>query len=229
MYWKEDDDKQDFVVPDDIVDLNFRIDCKCLPLDHAHALSRAVQAALPWMADVEQAGIHQIHGAESGNGWMRPEDPENELLYVSRRTRMSLRLPKEHVEAARELSGHTLDIDGYPLGLGEASVRKLSPSPTIFSRYVVCDDEELEEAFVQRMVDFLQGELDIPVRKILCGRSHYLRLPQGRLHTRSVMLADLDPASSVRLQEHGLGPHRLLGCGLFLPHKGIASLDKRED
>ncbi|MDE0301598.1 MAG: type I-MYXAN CRISPR-associated protein Cas6/Cmx6, partial [Gammaproteobacteria bacterium] len=32
----------------------------------------------------------------------------------------------------------------------------------------------------------------------------------------------LDPEQSVNLQRQGLGPERLLGCGLFLPHKSIA-------
>jgi hypothetical protein len=35
------------------------------------------------------------------------------------------------------------------------------------------------------------------------------------------MVADLEPEQSVLLQEKGLGTHRKMGCGLFLPHKGI--------
>jgi hypothetical protein len=31
---------------------------------------------------------------------------------------------------------------------------------------------------------------------------------------------------SVTLQEQGIGEHRLLGCGLFLPQKGIESVDE---
>jgi CRISPR/Cas system CSM-associated protein Csm4 (group 5 of RAMP superfamily) len=35
------------------------------------------------------------------------------------------------------------------------------------------------------------------------------------------MLADLELEESLKLQEAGLGPGRKLGCGLFLPQKGI--------
>ena len=61
--------------------------------------------------------------------------------------------------------------------------------------------------------------MGIRVRKILCGRSHYIRTPAGRLFTRSVLVADLDKDESLRLQHRGLGAHRKLGCGLFIPHR----------
>jgi CRISPR/Cas system CSM-associated protein Csm4 (group 5 of RAMP superfamily) len=40
------------------------------------------------------------------------------------------------------------------------------------------------------------------------------------------MLADLKPEESLRLQQQGLGPHRLMGCGIFIPHKGIDAVHK---
>jgi hypothetical protein len=67
------------------------------------------------------------------------------------------------------------------------------------------------------------------VRKALCGKATPLATPNGMVHTRSLMLADLSVEESVRLQQHGLGPHRELGCGIFIPHKGVdavKSLDK---
>ena len=42
--------------------------------------------------------------------------------------------------------------------------------------------------------------------------------------TFSMMLHALVPEQSLRLQQHGLGPHRLLGCGLFVPHKSAAAV-----
>jgi hypothetical protein len=38
------------------------------------------------------------------------------------------------------------------------------------------------------------------------------------------MLHGLKRAESVAIQESGLGLHRLLGCGLFVPHKSIAAV-----
>ena len=78
--------------------------CKELPLDHAHALSQTIQQALPWFTDESLAGMHLIHGAESGNGWMRPQEPDA-ILSLSKRTRFMLRLPKHRVEDASKLAG----------------------------------------------------------------------------------------------------------------------------
>jgi hypothetical protein len=42
------------------------------------------------------------------------------------------------------------------------------------------------------------------------------------------MIADLPVEESLRLQKTGLGPHRYLGCGLFIPHKGIKDVRSKE-
>jgi hypothetical protein len=59
---------------------------------------------------------------------------------------------------------------------------------------------------------------------MLCGIEHLIHTPSRPVRTRSLMLADLTVEESVRLQQSGLGPLRQLGCGLFLPHKGISEL-----
>ena len=221
MYWQDKDPLQQ-VVPDTIVDVAFALDCRCIPLEHTHALSEALMQALPWLRDESEAGIHMIHGAESGNGWYRPEAGSgDELLYLSRRTRLELRLPKVRVGDAGDLTGRTLDVGGYPLRVGKLAVRPLSTLGTLFSRYVVGRPDEDEERFLAAVVEQL-AVLDVRPRKMLCGRSHAIGLPEGRLFTRSLMVAELDREQSLRLQQRGLGPGRKLGCGLFLPHKDIA-------
>ena len=67
MFWHDDDDQSRRPVSDDVVDLAFRVACRCLPVDHAYALSRAVDDALPWFAHEEMTGLHLIHGAETGS------------------------------------------------------------------------------------------------------------------------------------------------------------------
>jgi CRISPR-associated protein Cas6 len=227
MFWdQEKDEHSPYVVPDDVVDVVYNISCKCLPLDHAYSLSRALRAALPWMDDEMQSGIHLIHGAESGNGWMRPEDASNEVLHLSRRSRMTLRVPKHRIGAAQALTGQTLDVGGYALDVGQSKVKLFSTLSTQFARYVVVPDgvdRDDEAAFMVAVADQLRA-LDIKVRKLLCGRAHALHHPDGDLHTRSVMLADLEADEAIALQQHGIGPHRNMGCGLFIPHKGIKAV-----
>lgn len=208
-------------MPDDVVDVSYRIDCRCLPLDHAHALSSAVRAALPWLEDEGFAGIHLIHGAESGNGWYRPDDPEHDVLHLSRRARFRLRLPRTRLVDAAALQGREFDLDGFRLRVGEPSVLALQPQPAVLARYVVARREQDEAQFLRDVADRLH-DLEVPVSKLLCGRSHVLRTPGGALFTRSLMVADLDPYSSLLLQRTGIGPQRLMGCGLFIGHKDIA-------
>jgi len=221
MFWSDEKDrKPEFVVPDDVVDLAFRVKCPTLPLDHAYSLSTALLRELPWLETEEYAGVHLIHGAASGNGWYRPEDVTNELLHLSRRTRMRLRLPRRRLEDARLLVGKTLDIEGHSLALGETEVFLLSSLPTLFARYVITDADKSEDAFLEDVVRQLEAD-GIACRKLLGGISHALKFPQGPVFTRSLMVADLEPEQSVRLQQIGVGEGRAMGCGLFLPHKGI--------
>ena len=228
MYWTEDNNQTAYTVPDDIVDLTFRISCRCLPVDHAYALSQAIVQALPWLAREERAGIHLIHGAESGHGWQRPEDPDSDVLHLSQRAKLTLRLPKECVSRAKEITGITLKIDGYPLEVGNATVRPLSTLTTLFSRYVVAREEDDETRFIERAADELT-QMGVSVGKLLCGKSHVLRTAAERVFTRRLMVADLKIEGSVKLQQQGLGPYRELGCGLFIPHKGIGPVDTEKE
>ena len=70
--------------------------------------------------------------------------------------------------------------------------------------------------------------LEIDCRKMLCGITHALNFPDGPVFTRSLMVADLEPEQSVRLQQTGLGKGRKIGCGLFIPHKGIKPVKAEE-
>lgn len=226
MFWQEDEKKPEITTSDKVVDLSFKIECKLIPGCHAWALSQAIYEALPWIRDDESIGIHQIHGATSGNGWERPAD--DELIHLSRRTRMTLRVPVEKVEAAAGLVGKTLDVMGYPVIVGEMAKKAINPLATIFARYVIVPDGMTEDRFLYWVVDEFKQH-DVATRKMLCGKAHKLDINGKIIETRSLMVADLDKQDSVILQEVGVGPGRHLGCGIFLPHKGIKAVGEAED
>jgi CRISPR-associated protein Cas6 len=227
MHWEDDSKRQnEFIVPDDVVDVSFKLICRQLPTTHAWELAQALYSALPWLKDEPEAGIHQIHGATSGNGWERPAD--GELIHLSRRSRMHLRVPKQRIEATQSLTGTSLDIAGHALEVGESTIKPLQPQATIFSRYVIVPSGLDENGFLDMLVNELQKR-GIHVRKMLCGIGHTLSTPEQDYETRSVMIADLDKQTSIELQETGIGPGRHLGCGIFLPHKGIKPVGETED
>jgi len=227
MFWQEDESEKSFQVPDDVVDVLFSIDCKRLPVDHAYALSAALRAAWPWIGDADSGvAVHAVHVAGSQNGWERPEHGSDQQLIVSKRTKLTIWAPKERMDQLIEdLKGKTLDVSGCALTIGSAKIRPLSKETTLFSRYVVTLPDDGEEGFLEWAFQQLKQH-DIQVRKALCGKTTPLSTPGGTLHTRSLMLADLSVEDSFRLQQQGLGPQREMGCGIFIPHKGIDSVKK---
>ena len=225
MLWQDTPDEKHEAACEDVVDLAFRLSGGTLAVDHAHALSRALLAELPWLADEPQSGVHQIHVASSGHGWTRPDGDACEVLNLSRRTRLTLRLPRERLADAEALSGRSLDVGGHRLQVGKAAERPLTPSSTLFARYVICDDTryEDEDCFIDWVADRLR-EMGITPTKLLCGMTSRIDVPRKRVRARSLMVAALPADASLALQQQGLGDGRLMGCGLFVPHKGIEAV-----
>jgi len=228
MYWEEDKQAQQAYVTDDVVDMVFSIKCKCLPVDHAHALSESVQKILPWLRDETSAGLHSIHVAASGNGWIRPKGPD-ELLHLSHRTKLELRVPKHRVEDARLLEGKVLDVAGNLIEIKTATMRPLSTITILLCRYLATNVDTADEKQVLDWVAEQLKALGITPRKILFGIETFIQTPEGPIRTRSLMLADLEVEESLKLQRNGLGPNRHLGCGLFIPHKHINDLNAEKD
>ena len=228
MYWNEDSTEvAEYKVPEDIIDVNFRIKCAQLKLDHIDALSQAMCRKLPWLAEEPGSGIFSIHGAESGNGWIRPQNPDD-LVYPSRRTLFTLRISNQRLAAAKALQGDQIEVDGVSLEFGKCSVRPLSRLTTLFCRYVELGQVDDEDAFLEQTFKALQ-RLDIQPKKMMCGRVTQLTLNGQLSATRSLMVDGIDVTQSVLLQQRGIGSGRLLGCGLFLPHKGIDAVNEAQE
>lgn len=226
LYWNKDDNPEAADVPDDVADVLYAIECRRLPVDHAYALSDALARALPWMAEEPLLAVHTIHVAGSQNGWERPAHGTESHLLVSRRTRLTIRAPKHRIGPLLETLPDTrLEIGGEPLRVGAGKVKPLSRETTLFARYVAAATAEDEDAFLAN-ADRALGEMGIRMRKALCGKSTPLETPRGPLPTRSLLLANLSLEESFQLQRLGLGPNRLMGCGVFIPHKGVDAVSK---
>ena len=224
MYWNEDKKREKYQIPDDVIDLSFVVKCKCLPLEHMQELYESLSEVLPQLKGDKFAGIHPINGSESGNGWERSSDP-NELIYLSRRQKMSIRISKDYLQDAENLVGQTINVAGYDIELGKTSIKKLSDLPTTFCRSIMVDSRMDEDDFLQWAYNELKA-LDIIVNKMMAGKERVVQLPNGSERiTRSLMVAELKQTESVRLQQHGLGEGRKLGCGIFLPQKDIKAVN----
>jgi CRISPR-associated protein Cas6 len=219
LFWREaDEPATEFEVPDEVFDLVFRLRGERLEIDHAHALAQALQARLEPQT-CARIGVHGVHLADSGNGWKRPEPIDTEMP-LSRRARLAIRLHRDDYDEVASISEHSLQLGAQRLVVGASSIRKLSCMSSLHARAICCDPEQSEPEFLAQTAAALR-ELDIDVARMICGRCGEIRTPAGSLFTRALLVADLKPEESVKLQQRGLGEGRLLGCGLFVPHRGI--------
>ena len=230
MFWQEDEDKSiPYEIPNDIVDISFPIQCKKLSVDHIHSLSKNIQEQLPWCKAEAGFSIHPVHVAETGNGWQRPDDSEDAYLWPSRRTKITLRVPQHRVDDCKVLAGCCFDVAGDQLTIVSGmKVKALTNASVIFARQVVSSNEEDENSFLERMHEAIFDLTEVRVRKMICGLSHKIITPEKTVVTKHLMVADLESIPSIKIQQMGLGGSGLLGCGIFLPHKGIKSLHTTE-
>ena len=196
---------------DALVEAVFPLEGKALPRDHAQALQHALAEQLPWLRSDAGAGIHPLK-LVSG--------PES-LALLSQRTRLILRVDANRLDELKALCGVELDVSGHALRLGAVHLRTLQPLATLYAYRVAAVSAD-ESAFMQAMEAGLTA-LAIAGERV-CGKRHSLRVDGLDMTTFSMMLHGLVPEQSLRLQQHGLGPHRLLGCGLFVPHKSAAAV-----
>jgi CRISPR-associated protein Cas6 len=203
-----------------MVDVAFRLAGGRLPVDHAYALFSAVSDALPWFADDAATRLHQVHTAATGSGWMRPEDAPGDELHLSRRTKLTLRVPERRSGDALALSGREMEIDGYSLTPGAGKVLSLLPASTLLARHVLCERDEEESHLVARLTTSL-SEAGVNGATLMCGRAHRIVTPESVLHTRSVVVTNLDPDGAMALLRNGIGSAGKLGCGIFIPYKRI--------
>jgi CRISPR-associated protein Cas6 len=193
------------------VDVAFAIKGRSLPRDHAQALADALQAQLPWLRGHPTAGIHGIK-LVPGN------EPEG---WLSRRARLLLRVPRSQVPALAALAGCTLGLGDADLRLGDARPHDLVPHATLYAYFVAAGSDD--EAAFMRQVHADLDRLGVQAQAV-CGKSQQRRSSGGPLHGFSLMLHQLTADDSLTLLRCGLGPHRELGCGLFVPHKSAAAV-----
>ena len=196
---------------DAAVDLVFPLDGQVLPRDHAQALQQALCARLPWLGAEPRAGIHPIK--------LVPGNEEQALL--SRRARLLLRVGAGRVDELMALAGLELDVAGHRVRLGAPHRRELQAHATLYAYRLAADSAD-EMTFMTTVAGEL-ATLAIGGERV-CGKRQRMVVAGRVLDTFSLMLHALAPEQSLRLQQFGLGPHRLLGCGIFVPHKSAAAV-----
>ena len=149
-------------------------------------------------------------------------------LVVGSKTRLTFRVFGDDLSKVLTLTNKVLNIGGVEVQLGLPQRFELRASPSLDCRLVVFNlqylkdhkdltFEETRQLYENRCMDELQV-FGIERPQFSLGKvSAPLRLKGRSIYGFSVRVLDLDPRSSLRLLEEGLGGKRNMGCGVFRP------------
>jgi CRISPR-associated protein Cas6 len=193
------------------VDLAFPLRGQQLARDHAQALYDALAGRLAWWPGPQEVGVHPIKVVPG----------EGELGWLSRRARLMIRVAASQQAAFAPLPGSNLQLDGQRVELGEPRPMHLIAHGTLKAAFVAAADDD-EQGFLLDVADQLR-QLEVDAQ-VVCGRRQQLRRHNHMVHGFSLMLHGLNPTDSLKIQRAGLGPHRALGCGIFVPHRSAAAV-----
>ena len=158
-----------------------------------------------WVAELQQRGALHYHLA----------------IWLPKRLQLVLRVLSSRTPDLLAIAGRDVQVAGCKLRLDRPHFRELRPHATLYA-YKVASAGNGELAFMETMDQEL-ARLSIRGERV-CGKRSQMVVAGQVLETFSLMLHALTPDQSLRLQQFGLGPHRLLGCGVFVPHKSAAAV-----
>ena len=194
----------------DMIDLVFDLSGETLPASYPFALWAELVRSVPQLAGNEHVNVLPLRTAEN-----------NELVLLSKRTKLVLRIPASLTQAAAALTGAQLNISGSSLSLGAMKRREIQPHPTLHAQLAAGVDDELE--FMESVQAHFSA-LGISAHTI-CGKRRTLSDGRQSISGYSLVVHDLKPEASILLQCAGMGEGRQFGCGIFMPYKVISDLE----
>jgi CRISPR-associated protein Cas6 len=173
------------------VELRFPIVGDELPRCHERAMFRAISRLIPEAASA---------------GW---------LLLKSAQARLSIRLPQSRVSLMLKLSGRRVEISRQQVRFGTPEISLLAPSSSLHAECITingcADPDPFLDSIARRLDEMgIDGEIELGARRRFCAGRRVIRGFALTLH-------ELNEEGSLELQERGLGSHRHLGCGFFVP------------
>jgi len=205
-------------------DLVFRINAReGIPVDHAYPLYSALKAQWERLGDSDGLGVFPIRG-----------DLVGRRIHLRQGSRLRLRTPVSRLSELITLTGKTLRVAGAHIQVGIPSVLPLRPASSLQARMVqikladaadgISPQAFLHSARKQLEAMGIEAEAGIPLhksgRRAGQPRRRVLQI-KGEKHVGFALRVEgLTADESLRLQTHGLGGRRKMGCGLFMPVRG---------
>jgi len=194
----------------EITDLVFELRGESLPASYPFALWAELVQRVPRLAESEYVSVLPLRAAQN-----------DKLMLLSKRTKLVLRLPAHLLDAATLLAESQLEVSENILSVGKAKIRAIQPYPTLHAQLAAGADDEM--AFLDTVQAHFTA-LEISANTI-CGIRRTLSDGRQSISGYSLVVHDLKPEASVRLQCAGMGEGKRFGCGIFMPYKVISDLE----
>lgn len=210
-----------------IVNLWFPVRGEYLYADQNHRLLASLSKQCPAIHKIKNLSINTIAGIPDKQG----------KIALTRSSKLLIRLPVEAIAQIYSLAGQTLTIGSYAIKLGNPELQTLQPVNTLQARLVTIKGYTEPQSFLeaaQRQLDALEIKANIDIPANDKGEPKRLTLKinkaeQKRSYTVvgfSVIVKDLKPEDSIKLQAQGIGGKRRMGCGVFYPN--VPSLRRQQ-
>jgi CRISPR-associated protein Cas6 len=187
------------------VELRFPIIGATLPRDHSRAMFRAISRLIPEALSADWLLIKDVQGIRRPD--ISFQFPEQACL--------NMRLPQSRVSLMLKLSDKRIELGKHLVRFGTPEISLLKPCSSLYAECVTINGCVTTDAFLDSLAWRLdeigvEGDIELGVRR---------RFRAGcRMITGfALTLHGLSEDGSIALQEQGLGSHRHLGCGFFVP------------
>lgn len=193
------------------ITVQFPVQGQKLPADHGYLLYSAISRIKPELHETKWLGIEMISGMPFDKG----------LIILPRVAQLHLRIPADKFGAVIQLAGKRLELDGHSIRIGIPTARPLTPSATLYSRIVTIrgfmEVPEFLEAAKRQLTELeINAKLELPNQ----DRSRFRRIltvKDKKIVGFSLIARGLNDEDSLKLQSHGIGGKRAMGCGIFNP------------
>jgi len=196
----------------DMIDVVFDLEGSSLPAAYHFALWEALLGIVPQLAEEKHVGVLPLRSTVNSQG-----------MLLAKRAKLVMRMPTKLAESSiSSFKGQYLDIGGSAIRVGSAKRRPIQPYPTIHAQLVTgAIDEVIFTDEIKKQMEILGV-----TGKLICGKHLAFNNGQRTIHGYSLVLHDLKPEVSLKLQYTGLGEDRRFGCGIFVPYKVITGLSE---
>ncbi|HEX8846597.1 MAG TPA: type I-MYXAN CRISPR-associated protein Cas6/Cmx6 [Pyrinomonadaceae bacterium] len=193
--------------------VHFPVQGRQLPADHGYALYSAITRQLPSLHGQSWLGIEML----SGVPWR-----EGIVVLPTRGASLRLRIPADRYGHVLPLAGRRLDISGHTIRLGIPIARPLQPASSLYARCVTIKKFTEPEPFLdaaRRQLDTLDitATLELPLDEQGRFRRRIITIQGKHVVGFSLATHNLSDDDSIKLQTHGIGGRRAMGCGHFNP------------